>query len=45
MQDDDRNTKRIKLDEAKILKLAGGRGDANPRMIGSGGKGGGGGSG
>jgi hypothetical protein len=38
MQDDDRKTKRIKLDESKILRLAGGQTDANSRMIGNGGK-------
>jgi hypothetical protein len=38
MRDDNRDTKRIELDESKLLRLAGGRGDANPRMIGSEGK-------
>ena len=45
MQDNDRNTTRIKLDASKVLRLAGGRTDANPRMIGGGGKGGSGGAG
>ena len=38
MQNDDCKTKRITLDESKILRLAGGRTDANPRMIGDSGK-------
>ena len=36
MQEHDRKTKQITLDESKVLRLAGGRADANPRMIGSG---------